>query len=172
MAFLPKFSGKFEVLKITSENRFKLRSVDNPNFITYQNKRLLNRCPDAGQPNPMQKRFRKWHFECLCQAELWKARLAAQRAELDTAGSPETSKSEDKPVEKKKFEKRPHKSLEKRKENDEKHLHDENLEKNKRKHEPYNLRNRKKIDYREKDRRKLNLLEENVKKVKEKIKVI
>ena len=51
--FLPKFSRKFEVIKITAENRFKLQSLDDPLFITYQNRRLLNKCPDAGQPSPM-----------------------------------------------------------------------------------------------------------------------
>jgi len=36
--FSSKFSGKFKVLKITSENRFKLESLDDPSFITYQNR--------------------------------------------------------------------------------------------------------------------------------------
>jgi len=73
--FLPKFSGKFEVIKITAENRFKLQSRDDPSFITYQNRRLLNKCPDAGQPSPMQRRFRKWRYDCLRQAEAWKQRM-------------------------------------------------------------------------------------------------
>ena len=73
--FLPKFSGKFEVIKITVENWFKLQSLDDLSFITYQNRQLLNKCPDAGQPSPMQRRFRKWHYNCLRQAEAWKQRM-------------------------------------------------------------------------------------------------
>jgi len=93
--FLPKFSGKFEVLKITSENRFKLRSVDDPNFITYQNRRLLNRCPDAGQPNPMQKRFSDSNVcgKRSCIRREWQPKAGRKSFQANTSASYRRSSS-------------------------------------------------------------------------------
>ena len=33
---------------------------------------MLNKCPDAGQPSPMQRRFCEFHYDCLRQVEAWK----------------------------------------------------------------------------------------------------
>jgi len=36
---------------------------------------MMNKCPDAGQPSPMQRRFQKWCYNCLRQAEASKQQM-------------------------------------------------------------------------------------------------
>ena len=119
----------------------------------------------------MQKCFQKWQFECLRQAELWKARMVAKQQEEKLSNSPPASSVEESAIANDDVKQQQKDFKHKRGRKTREQLQAEKSNTQIKDQKPYNLREKAKIEYKEKDCRRINQIEAVDKKIEGKMPV-